>query len=378
MADFVRIKDYNGNPVDMDAPDVGGGINRSRVGVASVPADPFGTNADAAITSDTTGSMQGKLRGLVKMIAERWPLSLGRKTAAASLPVTLSSDAPIPGKVSTSNVSTTPLGNGAAYNGTGEDVSGYQGIVVNVFADVASASGGLDFQFSSDNTNWDHSETEDVAAGVGAAFRIFTKAKYFRVVYTNGATPQSEFRLQTILHPTFPSDSEVSLGSIAAGSNFIGRVGKTHALLTATPTLDTSSNGYTDGQLLGGKLSFASAVLNSGGGLEILQAILCDKSGAADNHIDIDLILFDSDPTGTTFTDSADFTVAVADLAKIIGVVRFSDWADFAASAVAQCNLRMAVKLASGTTLYGALVCRGTRGFTGSSDLVLRIPTIQN
>lgn len=51
-----------------------------------------GGTADAAITTDTTGSLSGKLRGLVKWAFERMPASLGQKAKTASLPVVLASD----------------------------------------------------------------------------------------------------------------------------------------------------------------------------------------------------------------------------------------------------------------------------------------------
>lgn len=51
-----------------------------------------GATTDAAVTSDTTGTVSGKLRGLVKWAYERMPASLGQKTMAASFPVTIASD----------------------------------------------------------------------------------------------------------------------------------------------------------------------------------------------------------------------------------------------------------------------------------------------
>lgn len=109
------------------------------------------------------------------------------------------------GFVSTSNSSTTPLGISGVFTGTGEEIKNYAAVTVNVFADVASATNGLSFQWSSDNTNWDHVETYDVPAGVGRAFNITIRARYFRVVYTNGGTGQTTFRLQTILQPVLPA-----------------------------------------------------------------------------------------------------------------------------------------------------------------------------
>jgi hypothetical protein len=54
-----------------------------------------GAVADAAVDTDTTGTLSGKLRGLVKLTVNylsRFPASLGQKTMAASLAVVLASD----------------------------------------------------------------------------------------------------------------------------------------------------------------------------------------------------------------------------------------------------------------------------------------------
>lgn len=60
--------------------------------IAAGASADIGAVADAAITTDTTGSLSGKLRGLVKWAFERMPASLGQKAMAASLPVVIASD----------------------------------------------------------------------------------------------------------------------------------------------------------------------------------------------------------------------------------------------------------------------------------------------
>lgn len=52
----------------------------------------LGATTDAAVSTDTTGTISGKLRGLVKLLAAALPASLGQKAMAASLPVVLASD----------------------------------------------------------------------------------------------------------------------------------------------------------------------------------------------------------------------------------------------------------------------------------------------
>lgn len=102
--------------------------------------------------------------------------------------------------ISTVNTSTTPLTSAATFTGTSEDVSAYADIRVAVFSDVASATDGLSMQQSEDGTNWDFTDTYTIAANTGKVFDVPSYAKFFRVVYTNGATPQGTFRLQTVYH----------------------------------------------------------------------------------------------------------------------------------------------------------------------------------
>jgi len=104
------------------------------------------------------------------------------------------------GVVSTSNSTSSVLSGGAAFTGTGEDVTNYNEIRISVIASHASATDGLSIQQSSDNTNWDITDTYTIPATTGKTFSVPRQAKYFRVVYTNGATLQTSFRLQTILN----------------------------------------------------------------------------------------------------------------------------------------------------------------------------------
>jgi len=105
------------------------------------------------------------------------------------------------GTVSTANSTSTPLGIGAAFTGTFEEVKDYGAISVIVFADVASANDGLEFQWSSDGTNGDRIEGSSVVAATGRAFALSPRARYFRIRYVNGGTGQATFRLGTTFHP---------------------------------------------------------------------------------------------------------------------------------------------------------------------------------
>lgn len=111
------------------------------------------------------------------------------------------------GTVSTNNSSTSNLANGAVFTGTADDVTTYSEIRVSVFSSHASATNGLSLQQSSDGTNWDIADVYTVAASIGATFVVPRQARYFRVVYTNGGTLTTSFRLQTILNRSGASTS---------------------------------------------------------------------------------------------------------------------------------------------------------------------------
>jgi hypothetical protein len=118
----------------------------------------------------------------------------------------------VTGDLSTNNSSTTVLDAGAVFTGTSDEVINYKSIGINVIASHASATNGLTFQFSSDGTNWDKIHTFTLAAATAKFFNVPVESRYFRIVYTNGSTLQTYFRLQTIYHATMTKESTLRLG----------------------------------------------------------------------------------------------------------------------------------------------------------------------
>ena len=155
------------------------------------------------------------------------------------------------------------------------------------------------------------------------------------------------------------------LGLDAQGNLYVVAAEK-KASVSASPTCDTSA--YAAGDLIGGKLSFASAVQFAAGSGRIGNVLLVDQ---AKQQIEVDLILFGADPTGTTFTDQAALDIADADIDKVVAVVNLAFYTAFSDNAIAQYSPPggLPFKLASGTTLYGALVTRGAPTYAASTDL---------
>jgi hypothetical protein len=103
--------------------------------------------------------------------------------------------------VSTLNSTTATLGISGNFTGTGEDISRYSSITIQIDSSHDSATDGMTFEFSSDNTNWDDVYLWTYLAADGARrFQFPVTAQYFRVNYTNGGTGQTHFRVQTIFH----------------------------------------------------------------------------------------------------------------------------------------------------------------------------------
>ncbi len=110
--------------------------------------------------------------------------------------------APSANKIDQNNSTSTPLGISGVFTGTATEVYGYNTITVLIYSDESSVDDGMQFQQSSDGTNWDEIDTFtlDVLKSESRRFQFTVQARYFRLVYTNGITAQTAFRVQTILH----------------------------------------------------------------------------------------------------------------------------------------------------------------------------------
>lgn len=159
-------------------------------------------DTDVAITAGTGTKIDTRTVG-AGTDEHRQVIVVGDPTTAANVAAVSAagavSVAPAPVNViSTANSTTSVLGAGAVFTGTSEDISNYAVVLVNVFASHASATDGLSLQQSSNGTNWDITDTYTIAATTGKVFALNPAAQFFRLVYTNGGTLQTSFRLQTI------------------------------------------------------------------------------------------------------------------------------------------------------------------------------------
>jgi len=119
------------------------------------------------------------------------------------------------------DTSSTPLTGGGIYGTASYDITKYAVIQVGVFANVASATNGVKVEFSPDNVNWDHSHsTTYTASGTGVGYVFNAEYKFMRVRYTNGATPQTTFRIQVILKKEPVKQSLYTISQAITGNMF--------------------------------------------------------------------------------------------------------------------------------------------------------------
>lgn len=245
---------------------------------------PVGTNSigkisdiTTSITPGTGAANLGKAEDSAHTTGDVGVLSLAvRNDAGAVLAnadldyVPISTDATgavrvdLNGTVSTNNSSTAVLAGGAVFTGTWEDVLNYNEIRVSVVASHVSASDGLSIQQSSDGTNIDFTDTYTIPAATGKTYSVPRQARYYRAVYTNGATLQTSFRLQTILNrlgtkasSQRPNDAYTNETDLEQEQSFLmGYNGTTWDRLRTTGTgVLTVSSVLTAGSAVIGKVS---------------------------------------------------------------------------------------------------------------------------
>lgn len=102
---------------------------------------------------------------------------------------------------------TTPLAGDATWTGTWKDITDCAILYVTIYTDQASATDGLTIEFSTDGVNVDSTDSFTIPAATGKTFSLNPAAQYVRVKLTNGATPQTELRLQTICKTTYGKPS---------------------------------------------------------------------------------------------------------------------------------------------------------------------------
>lgn len=97
-------------------------------------------------------------------------------------------------------------------------------------------------------------------------------------------------------------------------------IGRFRTAIKSTPTVGTGT-AYAAGDVIGVINTLSNAVRISGGSGVIRSVTVSDKSGVADIAIALRVWFFDSNPSGSTFTDNSALNIVDADITKVIGFV---------------------------------------------------------
>jgi hypothetical protein len=167
----------------------------------------------------------------------------------------------------------------------------------------------------------------------------------------------------------------LSISLLLAHSVYADTAIITHSnVVEAVPTIETSA--YASGDVIGEKLSLSDAARSLVSTGIISSVVIVDKDSEA---VDIDVVFFDANPAAFG-NDNAAFDPTDADVANIVCVVSVTDYYTFNDNSVgiAQ-NVNCPFDLGStNTTLYAALVSRGTPTYTAATDLTLRVGILQD
>ncbi len=144
-------------------------------------------------------------------------------------------------------------------------------------------------------------------------------------------------------------------------------VGRTKVINLEGEEIGTTATTYASGDLIGGKLTLTDACLEVGSEATLVSVTIGDLDK---QNQPLDVVIFNSDPSGTTFTDDSALDVADADLPKICGSVSVvaTDYADFADSSVAtKTTIGLICEAVGSDDLYACIVSRGTGTYTESA-----------
>lgn len=154
--------------------------------------------------------------------------------------------------------------------------------------------------------------------------------------------------------------------TISSGDALIGRVGGATAIVKKTGAqVGVSGAAYATGDVIGDLSPITADVFRMEGNANVsasgvLQSIIIKDLSA--QSLGVDVVIFNENPTATTFTDNGALDIADADIDKVIGVVSIvaADYAAFNDSSVAtKVGIGLPIVVASGTKIWFCLVSRG-------------------
>lgn len=165
-----------------------------------------------------------------------------------------------------------------------------------------------------------------------------------------------------------------SISKAATDVDWIGNSGVHLDVVANTPAVQASA--YADGDVIGGKQTLT--IFRGANRSAMLRSILV--ASKSDLTVNVDVILFSSDPSGSTFTENGALSVAAADAAKVIGIFTVSTRVDLGTPVVALLQNQATPLIGDGTTrtIWAVMVVRGSYTPGSTSDVTLRLGVEEN
>lgn len=131
---------------------------------------------------------------------------------------------------------------------------------------------------------------------------------------------------------------------------------------TSTPTVTAATTDYTAGDCVGGLQTITNAFSTIGGTIKRIVAV--DEGAEAQ---DLDVIIFNANPSTSTIADNAAPTIADADLLKIVAVVPIREHFSLGSKGASMASTD--IPLNSGATSFYALaIARGSAYYYNATD----------
>lgn len=162
--------------------------------------------------------------------------------------------------------------------------------------------------------------------------------------------------------------------ALVASTAHIGNVGGSTAKIAVTPTV-TASSAYTTGNLVGGLMTFSSALLTAGSGVLESISIRCKSVQTAT----FTFFLFDSNPTNSTWTNKSAPAINASDIPFLVGAYQLASYSSgLGTHTIYTLNGISQAISAGATTLYGVLTVTGTPTFASTSDITVVLGILQD
>lgn len=181
----------------------------------------------------------------------------------------------------------------------------------------------------------------------------------------------------------------IAQSSTPAGENHVGEIGSNQIKVQVAQTVTASA--YSAGNALGGLMTVASATRVSGSaGAAGTGGILTGlqlNSKTIQTGVQVDIFVFDANPTGSTCTDKTAFVIAAADFDKVVGVLTIPSTAAngagwFGATTTGAVGIPtyypVTYDLASSTSIYACAVVRAAITPATTSDISFKFNMLRN